>query len=203
MSTEERKKAFLDALGRMSGNVSSACRSTGVSRAGYYKWRKNDPGFARQCDDIINFFEAMSQGAGGSPDQQEHPGGFDPESVFTRYSGRPAKAIRTEAEKQLTAAMREAGSYSAAYLPLIKAAATQCALMVMAFAEADTYAFQQIETTSTGAAKLAVNPAYEKISKLAESYVRSLARLGLQYDRKAGTGEDSMSDFFKQLEEDD
>lgn len=199
MNTEERKQKFLDALGQHAGNVSAACRAVGVSRNCYYKWRARDEEFARRCDGVTALFAGLQEMA-DTPSGADQESG--PDDVWRRYAGRAARDIRRDAEKQITAALREAGHYTAASLPLVRAAATQCALMVMAFDEADRYAFHQTEMTAGGSLRLACNPAYEKISVLAERYARTLSRLGLQHDPRAGKGEDTLSDFFKQLDDD-
>ena len=49
---EERKAAFLDALGR-GASVARAARAAGVCREQPYAWRRNDAGFAQAWKDAI------------------------------------------------------------------------------------------------------------------------------------------------------
>lgn len=209
MSTEDRKKLFLDALGVNSGSVAAACREVGISRQAYYKWRKADADFAENCDRIISFYKEAHEAEKAREREERKTAALsganeaaldvDPESMIARYKGRPATEIRAEAESQLTEALRCAGHYSDSLLPLIRAAATQCALMTMAFSEIDRYAFTQIEFSATGAVKLGCNPAYERVAKLSESYARALARLGLVHDRKNDNVQDGMTDFLQRM----
>lgn len=205
MSTEERKQKFLDTLGQTSGNVSAACRAAGVSRNTYYKWRRKDAAFAAQCDMVTDFLAAAAAPAAPAALTDRTPRGvaeLDPDTMLRRYSGRPAAAIRAHAVREIRAAMKEAGTYSPAFDPMIKTASIQCAMLVMAFSEADSFAFHQTETNVAGSVRLTCNPAYERITGLAERYARTLSRLGLQYDRRAAQGEDTLSDFFNKLDND-
>ena len=53
-SNEHKKKALIEALEASLGVVSSACRAAEVGRTTYYLWRKEDPEFAKTCDEIEN-----------------------------------------------------------------------------------------------------------------------------------------------------
>jgi hypothetical protein len=53
-TTEHKKKALIEALEASLGVVSTACRAADVGRTTYYIWRKEDPDFARICDEIEN-----------------------------------------------------------------------------------------------------------------------------------------------------
>lgn len=48
----EAKVEFLKILEASAGMVATACRKADITRATYYKWRKDDPDFAEKCDDI-------------------------------------------------------------------------------------------------------------------------------------------------------
>jgi hypothetical protein len=47
-----KKKQFPTVLKDCLGIVSTACAKIGVARNTYYSWRKVDPGFAAECDDV-------------------------------------------------------------------------------------------------------------------------------------------------------
>lgn len=51
-STDNRKKAVLEALEQCNGIVTSACRSVEVARSTYYQWLKEDAVFKELVDDI-------------------------------------------------------------------------------------------------------------------------------------------------------
>ena len=57
MSKTEANKQALVAQLRKSPIVQISCEKTGISRATYYRWRKDDAGFAEKCD------EALSEGS--------------------------------------------------------------------------------------------------------------------------------------------
>lgn len=52
---EQLKKVFLKELAsdRSTGNVMVACTNTGCTRKTMYEWRKDDPTFARDWDDVV------------------------------------------------------------------------------------------------------------------------------------------------------
>ena len=54
--TDANKRAVIEQL-RKSGIVQISCEKTGVGRATYYRWRKDDQDFADACD------QALSEGA--------------------------------------------------------------------------------------------------------------------------------------------
>lgn len=54
--TEVNKRAVIEQL-RKSGIVQISCEKTGVGRATYYRWRKDDQEFADTCD------QALSEGS--------------------------------------------------------------------------------------------------------------------------------------------
>lgn len=203
MTTDERKQKIIEALGECGGNVSQACEIVGISRKTYYQWRKEDPLFAGKCDGIIAMFagaKAMRQTPKPEPPAAPLP---EDESMFAPYVGRPSSEIRKEEAERIRTAMRDLGTYAPAFEPMILTAASQCALVVMAAADLDRYAYMQIEVTSTGAQKLACNPAYNSIAKLTEAYVRTLGKLGLDFDPKRAAPEgDFFSDLNKALDND-
>jgi hypothetical protein len=47
------KQAIIEQLSR-SGIVQISCEKTGVSRATYYRWRKDDSEFAKNCDQSLS-----------------------------------------------------------------------------------------------------------------------------------------------------
>lgn len=49
---EKMKKQILERL-QKSPIVEVACKQTGIARATYYRWRKDDEAFAEACDDAI------------------------------------------------------------------------------------------------------------------------------------------------------
>lgn len=211
MSTEEKKKAFIAALGEAGGSVTDACKAIGISRNAYYKWRKRDSVFAGQCDDIIRLFSEAEAHASESSRRKREQGQEQraddtalpsPEDIFERYKGRPAKNIRADLEKRLRAAMESAGTYKPEYGQTIRAAATQGTLMAMSFAEIDRLAFTQVEFTSSGAAKVGCNPAYAEVSRLTEKYLKSLRALGLHHDPKTERNEDSLGTFLDSINRD-
>lgn len=56
LKTEANKRAVIEQL-RKSGIVQISCEKTGVGRATYYRWRKDDQEFADTCD------QALSEGS--------------------------------------------------------------------------------------------------------------------------------------------
>ena len=52
MKTEKDKSLLLEQL-RKTPIIQIACEKTGVGRATYYRWRKEDKDFARQADEAI------------------------------------------------------------------------------------------------------------------------------------------------------
>jgi len=55
--TIQRKRAtFLRAFERTVGNVSLTCKRANISRDTYYRWRKEDKGFAVKTDEIKEMF---------------------------------------------------------------------------------------------------------------------------------------------------
>lgn len=207
MSTEERKKAFMAALGEHAGSVAESCRAIGISRNAYYKWRKKDPEFAGQCDDIISLFSEAESHAAAMRRQVRHEvadswGVPVPEEIFARYTGQPAKRIRADLEKRIRSAMEAAGTYQAAYDETIRAAATHGALLSMAYAEIDRLSFTQTEYTSGGSPKVAINPGYAQVSRLAAEYQRSLRALGLQPDPNENRDRDTLGSFLNAINSD-
>ena len=49
----EREKALLLERLKEVPIVQVACRKAGISRATYYRWRQEDPTFARRCEDAL------------------------------------------------------------------------------------------------------------------------------------------------------
>ena len=52
MISEERQQALIDLL-RKAPIVEVACKKIGISRATYYRWRQDNPSFAKESDDAI------------------------------------------------------------------------------------------------------------------------------------------------------
>jgi len=50
---QEREKALLLERLKEVPIVQVACRKAGISRATYYRWRQEDPTFARRCEDAL------------------------------------------------------------------------------------------------------------------------------------------------------
>ena len=57
------KDKFLEMYQKKACNISEACKSADVRRATYYKWRKDDDEFCKQCEEIeegmIDFAETQ------------------------------------------------------------------------------------------------------------------------------------------------
>lgn len=51
--TAKKRDAFIDALTKR-GNVSEACKASGVARRTVYEWRDADPVFAKMWEDAID-----------------------------------------------------------------------------------------------------------------------------------------------------
>lgn len=49
---EDKKENMLKAMSDNGGNISEACKSVGVDRRQYYRWRRSDPDFAEASDEI-------------------------------------------------------------------------------------------------------------------------------------------------------
>lgn len=59
---ELQKRLVLEALRSALGIVSQACNSVGISRQTFYEWKRNDPDFAQEVEDVyetaIDFAES-------------------------------------------------------------------------------------------------------------------------------------------------
>jgi len=53
MTASKDKKHLLEAL-RENHIVLAACRKTGIGKSSYYRWRTNDPKFAKAADEAIH-----------------------------------------------------------------------------------------------------------------------------------------------------
>ena len=51
-TTEQHKKAVLEALEKSLGVVTTACRVVGIGRTTFYEWMQKDPEFAKSVKDI-------------------------------------------------------------------------------------------------------------------------------------------------------
>ena len=51
-STEQHKKAMIEALVKSLGIVTTACKKVGIGRTQYYTWLKEDEDFKKQVEDI-------------------------------------------------------------------------------------------------------------------------------------------------------
>lgn len=47
---QQQKEAFVEAMGRSFGNISSSCKAAGISRSQYYLWRDEDPDFMEKVN---------------------------------------------------------------------------------------------------------------------------------------------------------
>lgn len=195
MTADERKRQFIEALGRTQGNISRACEESGIPRRTVNNWRKSDPQFSEQCEGIISMFSDARELKKNEPKPRRSAEIYyedEAEAEFASYSGRPAREIFEEEAEMLRNAMRELGTYSAAYEPMIRNVARQCAQLVMAFDESDRYAVFQTEYTAGGTPKLVCNPIYANVTKMAEVQGRLLSRLGLSFDpKRENEGEDA------------
>ena len=59
---EKNKKVFLEALEAKAGNISQACKASGISRQTFYRWMMEDPQFnvdyLNVRESLIDFAEA-------------------------------------------------------------------------------------------------------------------------------------------------
>lgn len=212
MATDEKKKAFIEALS-LSGSVSSACLKADISRTTYYKWRKADHAFAEACDFYIgSFAESKAVEREQRKEEQRKQAKaiaetsrikLDAADLLARYTGKPGAQIVAEVGEELRAALKEDGKYKKAFEPAIRVVAEQFANAIISGSARDRYDPLQIEFTSTGSPKLATNPILKQTSELWTAAMRGLKQLGLCYDPKDEGGEDYMSSFMKQFKEDD
>ena len=47
------KKEFPNILQMNTGIIGTACKALGINRQSYYRWRKEDPKFAADCDEVL------------------------------------------------------------------------------------------------------------------------------------------------------
>lgn len=61
-SAKKRKSVFLEVLRKKAGNISEACKAINIDRKTYWHWRKKDPVFLEQCEEVqenlIDFAES-------------------------------------------------------------------------------------------------------------------------------------------------
>lgn len=62
-STKKKQKTMLEALHKSRGIVTSACKSAGIPRSEFYYWKKNDPEFCKDVDDIEDIALDFVEGA--------------------------------------------------------------------------------------------------------------------------------------------
>lgn len=201
MKTEDRKKIFIEALGQCEGNITRACELTGIDRKTVFRWRQKDPEFAERCDSIISMFagaKALNKIARRTEDTIEP----SEDLPFAPYTGRPVDELVTEEAEMLRMAMREMGTYNAALEPMIMTTARMGVHIVMALNDTGKYAYIQGEQTAAGI-KMACNPGYSGISKMAEAHGRLLARLGLDFDPKRDLNSEDARDVMNRLRDDD
>jgi len=62
VAKKHKKSEFLENLKNSAGNISIACKNTGIARKTYYEWQKEDPSFADGIEDakegLIDFVES-------------------------------------------------------------------------------------------------------------------------------------------------
>ena len=51
-STTTKKNAFLEALRKSLGVISTACEAAGISRQTFYNWKRDDEDFSQEVEDI-------------------------------------------------------------------------------------------------------------------------------------------------------
>lgn len=51
----DEKKQFVATLKRTKGNISKACEKLRISRETYYEWKKLDPEFKKECDEMPKY----------------------------------------------------------------------------------------------------------------------------------------------------
>lgn len=73
-STEEKKNLFLVCLKNTLGNISEACRMTGIGRQTYYDWINKDTAFQEKCirvdESVIDWVESKMMEAIDKGDRQ-------------------------------------------------------------------------------------------------------------------------------------
>lgn len=52
---KQTKKAFPKTLEHCLGIIGLACKTAEINRLTYYRWRKEDPKFAADCDEVLEF----------------------------------------------------------------------------------------------------------------------------------------------------
>lgn len=52
---DERKPVFLEKLLFYSGNITLACKETGISRNMFYKWKRDDAEFYEDWEDTMRY----------------------------------------------------------------------------------------------------------------------------------------------------
>ena len=53
LSTQRKKKIFLQAMEANMGNISQSCKSANISRQTFYNWKREDETFMEQIDEIV------------------------------------------------------------------------------------------------------------------------------------------------------
>lgn len=85
--TPEKREKFLKALSEFHGNVSKALEAVKISRMAAYDWKKDDPDFSQEWDDVV---EAGTEELEQEAWRRAHEGWEEP--VF--YQGEVVGAVR-------------------------------------------------------------------------------------------------------------
>lgn len=201
------KQAFLKALGTTGGRIGDASAETGISRRTYTNWRKSDPGFAEQCDIIINSHKAVK--AERESRLKDFP--IFPEDApegdgtgAALYSWKDPARLQKHHASAIREAMKETGLYSPSYEMQIEAAAGARTDLDILENERARYASMQVELSREGNPRITVIPLYEAIRKQRETYTRLMQSLGLNLDSKVRSEQgDGWAEFLDKMNADD
>lgn len=69
------------------GNIGMACKAVGIGRSTFYKWRNDDPDFAKSCDEAVRY-------------GKEEIGDFTQGKLFQQIEKGDMQAIKFELERR-------------------------------------------------------------------------------------------------------
>ena len=225
---EVNKQKMLDALARSRGIVSTACKLSGLSRSSYLNWKKNDPEFAAEVEQIqetqkdsvenklldniaqgdvtsIIFYlktRCRDRGYGNTEvSESQAAGGEARKPKADATAMRKLGAIKTG----LVRALKSEGKYSDGLKFQIDSVAQLMLRVEMLKQEifSSDHSSVNVETSREGNVRESVSPKERLYLEYLRQMQYALRALGLNMDSKAqkGAGDDGFDEFMKQLKD--